>query len=39
MSVDLILYSFVRCPYAIRARMALVQAGVQVCLREVDLKQ
>ena len=39
MSEDIVLYSFVRCPYAIRARMALVQAGVQVCLREVDLKQ
>jgi len=34
-----ILYSFRRCPYAIRARLALCQAGVPVELREVDLKQ
>lgn len=33
-----ILYSFRRCPYAIRARLALLQAGVAVELREVDLK-
>lgn len=33
-----ILYSFRRCPYAIRARMALRYAGVQVELREVLLK-
>lgn len=33
-----ILYSFRRCPYAIRARLALCQAGVSVELREVDLK-
>lgn len=33
-----VLYSFRRCPYAIRARLALVQAGVRVELREVDLK-
>ena len=33
-----ILYSFRRCPYAIRARMALLQAGVTVELREVDLE-
>lgn len=33
-----ILYSFRRCPYAIRARMALHYAGVQVELREVLLK-
>ena len=33
-----ILYSFRRCPYAIRARMALLQAAVAVELREVDLK-
>jgi glutathione S-transferase len=33
-----ILYSFRRCPYAIRARLALCQAGVAVTLREVDLK-
>lgn len=33
-----ILYSFRRCPYAIRARLALLQAGTPVELREVDLK-
>lgn len=33
-----ILYSFRRCPYAIRARLALLQAGTPVALREVDLK-
>lgn len=33
-----ILYSFRRCPYAIRARLALLQAGIRVELREVDLK-
>lgn len=34
-----VLYSFRRCPYAIRARLALLQAGVAVELREVDLKR
>ena len=33
-----ILYSFRRCPYAIRARLALWQAGVVVALREVVLR-
>lgn len=33
-----ILYSFRRCPYAIRARMALTYAGVSYELREVSLK-
>lgn len=33
-----ILYSFRRCPYAMRARMALMVAGISVELREVDLK-
>ena len=33
-----ILYSFVRCPYAMRARMALLEAGIDCVLREVDLK-
>ena len=33
-----ILYSFRRCPFAIRARMALAVAGVRVELREVSLK-
>lgn len=34
-----ILYSFRRCPYAIRARMAIVYAGIEVELREVSLKE
>ena len=34
----LILYSFRRCPYAIRARLALRQAGITPELREVDLR-
>ena len=33
-----ILYSFRRCPYAIRARMALAYAGISYELREVSLK-
>ena len=33
-----ILYSFVRCPYAMRARMALLEAGIDCVLREVDFK-
>ena len=33
-----ILYSFRRCPYAIRARMALAYAGIEVELREVVLR-
>lgn len=33
-----ILYSFRRCPYAIRARSAIVYAGLQVELREVVLR-
>ena len=33
-----ILYSFRRCPYAIRARMALCYSGVQCELREVVLR-
>jgi len=32
------LYTFRRCPYAMRARMALVYAGVQVSVREVVLR-
>jgi len=32
-----ILYSFRRCPYAMRARLALKIAGLPVVLREVDL--
>jgi len=33
-----ILYSFRRCPYAIRARMALAYAGINYELREVSLR-
>ncbi len=33
-----ILYSFRRCPYTIRTRMALIYAGVQCELREVSLR-
>ncbi|MCV6587628.1 MAG: glutathione S-transferase N-terminal domain-containing protein, partial [Marinobacterium sp.] len=33
-----VLYSFRRCPYAMRARLALACSGVQVELREVVLK-
>lgn len=33
-----ILYSFRRCPYAIRARLALASSGVQVALREILLR-
>ena len=32
-----VLYSFRRCPYAMRARMALRAAEITVVLREVDL--
>lgn len=33
-----ILYSFRRCPYAMRARLALAQAGITVELREILLR-
>lgn len=33
-----ILYSFRRCPYAMRARLALISAGVQTELREILLR-
>ena len=33
-----VLYSFRRCPYAIRARLAVQAAGVEVELREITLK-
>lgn len=33
-----ILYSFRRCPYAMRARMALHYSGINCELREVSLK-
>ena len=33
-----VLYSFRRCPYAMRARMALQSAGIAVELREIALK-
>ena len=40
MSIDQpILYSFRRCPFAIRARMALLNSGIRVVLREVKLSQ
>jgi len=35
---DLILYSFRRCPYAMRSRMSLYKAGLIVELREIELK-
>lgn len=38
MSAAGILYSFRRCPYAIRARLALAAAGVEVEVREVALR-
>lgn len=34
-----VLYSFRRCPYAMRARMALCVSGIQVILREIKLSQ
>lgn len=34
-----ILYSFRRCPYAIRARLALRACGVEVLLREIILRE
>ena len=39
MSDQPILYSFRRCPYAMRARMALAASGAEVILREVLLKE
>ena len=33
-----ILYSFRRCPYAMRARMAIAASGTQVRLREILLR-
>ncbi len=33
-----LLYTFRRCPYAIRARMALLQAGVEFDAREISLR-
>jgi glutathione S-transferase len=33
-----LLYSFRRCPYAIRARMAIVAAAIPIQLEEVSLK-
>lgn len=38
MSPRPLLYSFRRCPYAIRARLAIAISGVYVEIREVDLK-
>ena len=34
-----ILYSYRRCPYAMRARMALKSAGIGVDIREISLKE
>jgi glutathione S-transferase len=34
-----ILYSFRRCPYAMRARMAIAVSGVEVALREVVMRE
>lgn len=33
-----ILYSFLRCPYAMRARMALHYSGIKIDIQEVELK-
>lgn len=33
-----ILYSFIECPYSMRARMAIAQSGVSCEMREIDLK-
>jgi glutaredoxin 2 len=33
-----VLYSFRHCPYAIRARMAIIYAGIPVEIRDVELK-
>ena len=33
-----VLYSFRRCPYAMRARLAVASAGLEVELREVVLR-
>lgn len=33
-----VLYSFRRCPYAIRARLALQVSGIPIIVREVDLR-
>ncbi|MFM7642939.1 MAG: DUF952 domain-containing protein [Cyanobium sp.] len=38
MTAQALLYSFRRCPYAIRARLALAQAQLEVEVREVALK-
>ena len=34
-----VLYSFRRCPYAMRARMSIVREGYEVELREVVLQR
>ncbi len=38
MSTTPILYSYRRCPYAMRARMALKYAGIEVEIREISLR-
>ena len=42
MSLDVsppVLYSFRRCPYAMRARLAILASGVSVELREIVLRE
>ena len=34
-----VFYSFRRCPYAMRARMAIFRSGIKVELREVVLRE
>lgn len=38
MTVPPVLYSFRRCPYAMRARMAIAMSGTKVTLREIVLR-
>ncbi len=38
MHSDILLYSFRRCPYAIRVRLALLYSQAQVLVREIELK-
>ena len=35
---EAVLYSFRRCPYAMRARWALINYNIKVLVREVELK-
>jgi glutathione S-transferase len=36
--MSIVLYSYRRCPYAMRARMALKYAGIDVAIREISLR-